>query len=91
MRLSADQQKLFENWLRQKIEHSSCTLCQSNHWKVGEIMTGHVGGEAVDDLSPTTYMVQLICKNCGHVLLFDTRYIKGWGEREDMSTSGFIM
>jgi hypothetical protein len=36
-------------------------------------------------------MVQLICKNCGHVLLFDTRYIKGWNAHEDASTSGFMM
>jgi hypothetical protein len=90
MRLSTEQQKLFEDWLRQKIEHSSCTLCQSNHWKVGDVLAGHVVDD-VDDMGPASQMIQLICKNCGHVLLFSTRYIKGWATRDDASTSGFIM
>jgi hypothetical protein len=91
MKLTQDQQKLFENWLRQKIEHSSCTLCQANRWKVGELIVPHVI-DAVDDLSVTVpHMVQLICKNCGHILLFDTHYIKDWHETSDLSQSGLIM
>ncbi|HWB01341.1 MAG TPA: hypothetical protein VG713_22780 [Pirellulales bacterium] len=90
MKLTSEQQKLFENWLRQKIEHSSCTLCQANRWKIGELVTGHVS-DAVDDLAPATYMVQLVCKNCAHVLLFDTRFIQGWNEQQDVSQSGVVM
>ena len=91
MKLTIDQQKLFENWLRQKIEHSSCTLCQANRWKIGELILPQTP-DAVDDLSHITpHVVQLICKNCGHVLLFDTHYIKDWHATTDISHSGLIM
>ena len=91
MKLSTDQQKQFESWLRQKIEHSACTLCQSNHWKIGDVITPAHASDAVDELGPPSSMIQLICKNCAHVLLFDTRYIKGWDTTDDLSHQSFMM
>ncbi|HEX4131859.1 MAG TPA: hypothetical protein VHZ24_17635 [Pirellulales bacterium] len=92
MKLTAEQQTHFENWLRQKIEHSSCTLCQANRWKIGDLISGQVG-DGVEETAPGARMIQLICKNCGHVLLFDTRYITNWDSQHstDVSHSGLIM
>ncbi|MBS0209395.1 MAG: hypothetical protein JSS27_10600 [Planctomycetes bacterium] len=92
MKLTPEQQSSFEAWLRQKIEHASCTLCQANRWKIGGLVGTHTI-DAIDDQidKEQSAMLQLICKNCGHVLMFDTRYIAGWQDQQDLSKSGLIM
>lgn len=91
MKLTVEQQKSFEAWLRQKIEHTSCTLCQANRWKIGELINPRIT-DPVDDMSTSMpSLLQLVCKNCGHVLLFDAHYIAQWPEHQDMSQSGLIM
>jgi hypothetical protein len=79
MKLTTEQQKTFSDWVRQKMEHHACSLCQSNHWKVGELLL-QVNSQAMEDIDATTMpeMAQLICQNCGHVLLFDVRAIPHW-------------
>jgi hypothetical protein len=92
VKLSPEQQKQFEDWLRQKIEHASCTLCHANHWKIGGMVGTHTI-DAIDDQVDNHQwtMLELVCKNCGHALLFDTRYIKDWNANQDLSKSGLIM
>lgn len=90
MKLTAEQKKVFEDWVRQKMEHHSCHLCQSNRWKIGELVV--IGStDVMDDLAVSApNMVQLICQNCGHVLLFDVRVVREWN-KHDLSHSGIIM
>lgn len=87
MKLTSEQQKAFTDWVRQKMEHHSCTLCQSNHWKVGDrlAMASSLTLDEVD-ASAMPGMVQLTCQNCGHVLLFDVRVIPEW-QRHDVGHS----
>lgn len=83
MKLSSEQELVFSDWLRQKMEHHACTLCQANKWKIGEVISDHESSVVnLFDPSGNSAMVQLICKNCGHVLLFDVRDIADWHQHD---------
>ncbi len=73
MRLTFDQQRAFEDWLRRKVEHPVCGLCQSSQWQIGDLIPL---GDHLPTEPPGASMVQLICRNCGHVLLFDASRIE---------------
>jgi hypothetical protein len=83
MKLTTEQQRVFSDWVHQKMEHHSCQLCQSNQWKIGELMPNSVG-TAIDefDAAAAHGLVQLVCQNCGNVLLFDAHHIQGWGQHD---------
>ena len=82
MKLTIDQERVLDNWIHQKVEHHTCQLCQSTHWRIGELLLS-------PDRDPanhiSTNMVQLICQNCGHVLLFDVSRIKEWHTVDTLS------
>jgi len=78
MRLKDDQKKIFEDWIRRKIEHPTCHVCQANQWRVGDLLLPVVEDALEDVMRSDPRMVQLVCKNCAHVLLFDVRAIDGW-------------
>ncbi len=71
MPLDKQQQEKLEKWLQSKGVLPNCPICTTNSWAIGDIVsalpytTGKIklGG-------PTVPMVQIICKNCAHVLLF---------------------
>ena len=73
MKLTWEQERAFDDWIHRKLEHPVCHLCQSTHWKIGELIFAgdHNPGER-----STGAMVQLICRACGHVVLFDASQIK---------------
>ena len=73
MRLTFDQQRAFEDWFRRKVEHHTCSLCQSSQWQTGDLIPA---GDHFSADRPGASMVQLICRNCGHVLLFDASHIR---------------
>ncbi len=84
MKLTTEQQQTFANWVREKMEHHACLLCQSNQWKIGELI--HPACDLVAeelDVSHSQGRAELICKNCGHVLLFDVRYIRDWHSQDE--------
>lgn len=83
MKLTTDQEQLVADWVRQKIENQSCSLCSATHWKVGELLHS-TETLAVDEFDAVSNhgMVQLICQNCGHVLLFDVRSISNWRQHD---------
>ena len=90
MRLTSEQQQTFANWVREKMEHHACLLCQSNKWKIGELV--HPVSDQVSeefDASHSPGRAELICQNCGHVLLFDVRYIRDW-QQQDASHSSVM-
>ena len=41
-------------------------MCGSGEWETGEI----VSGKSVDDSGNVLPMVQLVCGNCGYVMMF---------------------
>jgi hypothetical protein len=73
--LSIDQKRVVDDWVRQKVEHHICQLCQSSRWGIGELIACTERDAA---FHANTGMVQLICENCGHTLLFDVSRIKQW-------------
>jgi hypothetical protein len=75
VKLTIDQQRVVDDWIHQKIEHNTCQLCQSNHWQIGDLLS-LTPRDAADH--STGGLVQLVCQNCGHVLLFDVSRIKQW-------------
>jgi predicted nucleic-acid-binding Zn-ribbon protein len=44
----------------------NCPMCGSSQWETGEIALG----VNVNDQGNTLPMVQLVCRNCGYVMLF---------------------
>ena len=79
MRITEQQRAVFQDWLRQKVEHPSCPLCQSNHWTIGDELMMIPADDPLDEAAaPTPAMAQVICENCGHVHLFDVRRIAAW-------------
>jgi hypothetical protein len=90
MKLTSEQQQLFADWVREKMEHHRCMLCQSNKWKIGELMhpSSELASEELDGV-PSHGRAELICKNCGKVLLFAARHIRGW-QQDDSSQSAVM-
>ncbi len=84
MKLTSEQQRVFANWVREKMEHHTCQLCQSNHWTIGEWI--QPTSELVTEEFETNHShgkVELICKNCGQVLQFDVRFIRDWQQPDE--------
>ena len=89
MQLTSDQVKLFETWIRQKFEQPHCPMCQGIQWRIGKLIQPVT--ESVFDDETEANMVQMICKNCGNVLLFDVHTIDGWHARSPHSSAWWVM
>ena len=75
MSLTHQETHHFRNWLEES-KVKSCTACGSSDWEVGEILTSEVMGQRSIDLSKASQlMMQRICVDCGHVMLFDARRV----------------
>ena len=57
-------------------------MCGSGEWETGEI----VSGTSIDDTRNAVPMVQVVCVNCGHVMLFAALPI-GLGVEKDIRGS----
>jgi hypothetical protein len=78
MKMSDDQQKCFDTWLRDHCSNLKCALCQSVRWTIGVLVSPAHINPLDDPGAHEPVMAQLVCKNCAHVVLFDVRRIKGW-------------
>jgi hypothetical protein len=87
MKLTSEQQRIFEDWLRKKMEHHSCQLCQANSWKIGELIVPENSDVLEEMTGSGAHMVQLICKNCANVLLFDVRRIQELHQHDSSSSA----
>jgi hypothetical protein len=76
MKLTERQAAAFNDWIHRKVERPTCQVCQSQQWRVGQMITGETDNVLEGGRQPD--MVQLICKNCAHVVLFDVDGIEGW-------------
>ena len=61
MQLDYQQRTLVEQWLKGR-RIAACPTCGLDTFNVGEV-------------TPAPAMVQVICRNCAHVLLFDATAI----------------
>lgn len=72
MPLNDQQTQQVSQWLNSKKSYDfACPVCNSKNFSVGDIVMAPSfsgGGMAIG--GPGVPMVQVICKNCAHVLLF---------------------
>ena len=61
MQLNYEQRKLVEHWLKER-RIASCPTCGLDNFYIGAV-------------TPAPAMVQVICGNCAHVLLFDAQAV----------------
>ncbi len=63
------QKQKFEAWINANMPHHpiTCPLCGTAQWDMAEIIESS-GISGV--LAP---MAQLVCRSCGHILLFDAK------------------
>ena len=82
MQINSEQSRILAEWVRRKAEHHACQLCQSTHWRVGELLLSPDRDAANHN---SAAMAQWICQNCGQVLLFDVNCIPQWQTVDTMS------
>lgn len=71
MGLNSSQQEKLTSWLSSKGIQPQCAACASNNWATGDIISAPVMSAAGVKIGvPAVTMVQLICGNCGYVMLF---------------------
>jgi len=66
MPLTNEQANKLQQWLNSRGVNLNCPMCGSAQWETGEI----ISGTSVDDSSNAVSMVQVLCGNCGYVMLF---------------------
>jgi ribosomal protein S27AE len=66
MPLTHEQVNKLEQWWDSKGVNRQCPMCGSGQWETGEIMSG-TGVEESGNVLP---MAQLVCGNCGYVMMF---------------------
>lgn len=74
MPIDETQQRKLETWIHQKCGELKCVACESKEWKPGDVLVPPSAPEGGGTIvgGPSFPMVQLICENCGNVLLFST-------------------
>ena len=68
MPLTHEQVNKLEQWWDSKGVNRQCPMCGSGQWETGEIMSGT--SMDVDSAGNVLPMAQLVCGNCGYVMMF---------------------
>lgn len=71
MPLSYEQAHKLQQWLNCRGTSGNCPMCGSSQWETGEI----ISGTDMDDQRSILPMVQVVCENCGYVMLFAAKPI----------------
>ena len=66
MPLTREQAYKLQQWLNSRGVNLDCPMCGSAQWETGEI----VSGTSIEDTRNAVPMVQVVCVNCGYVMLF---------------------
>jgi hypothetical protein len=69
MPMGSIQQDKFQAWLKARVPNhpATCPMCGQRKWELGELIdVNGISGIRVP-------MAQLVCAQCGHLLLFDAR------------------
>ncbi|WP_069132499.1 hypothetical protein [Rhodohalobacter halophilus] len=77
MPITKQQEIRVQNWLNERAPNSTCTMCGSKKWIIGDILAPTVTfhGKSVDISGDSRPMVQVICGKCAKVNLFDASMI----------------
>lgn len=71
MPLTETQKHKLRDWLRSKEVNPTCASCGARDWGAGEIVSAPIldaeGAHREDSHVP---MVQLVCTNCGYLMLY---------------------
>jgi hypothetical protein len=73
MPLSEEQMKKARQFFRLNGVVPDCPYCSTTGWDGGEIVSPAVVDERGEAQPGAAPMAQFICRNCGHVTLFDAR------------------
>jgi hypothetical protein len=73
MNASFEQRTTAEQWLQEKMKHRSCTVCEATDWAIGDLVTLRSSDIHDDVAGGNPTMIQVVCRSCAHVLLFDVR------------------
>lgn len=71
MSLTTEQINKFNEHMNSKRINPSCNACGQKQWTLGDIISSPIfSGGGISIGGPSIPMVQLICQNCYHVMLF---------------------
>lgn len=71
MPINSSQQEKLKAWLDSKGVRPQCGACGSNDWAPGDIVAApRYSSQGLAIGGPTVPMVQLVCSNCAHLMLF---------------------
>lgn len=71
MPLDESQKQTLQDWMKSKHVSANCAACGRNQWAPGDVISAPVmTGQGVAFGGPSVPMVQLICANCAHTMLF---------------------
>jgi hypothetical protein len=71
MPMTQQQANKLTQWLQSKGVRGACSACGKNNWAPGGIVSApEFTGHAIAIGGPSVPMAQLVCGNCGHVMLF---------------------
>ncbi len=65
MPLSHEQAHKLQEWMDSREVNRTCPMCGSGEWETGEIFSS----TSVDDSGNVLPMAQLVCGNCGYVMM----------------------
>jgi len=73
MPVTAKQEIKIQNWLKKDAPNCTCSMCGNNTWSIGDIIapTVTIQGRNMDISEDSRPMVQVICRQCAKVELFD--------------------
>jgi hypothetical protein len=73
MPLSDEQMEKANRYFRLNGVVADCPYCSTHGWDSGEIISATVVDGQGNASSEAVPMAQFICRNCGHITLFDAR------------------
>jgi hypothetical protein len=79
MPLSQEQMKQLDHWMSQHGVNPACQACGGHNWMPGEIIASplYSHGSGLTIGGPFVPMVQLVCRDCNHIMLFAAKRIFG--------------
>lgn len=77
MNATSEQRGAAERWLREKMKHRRCSVCDASDWTIGNLVVCHSDDIHDDVADGNPAMIQVVCQSCAHVLLFDLRRMPG--------------
>jgi hypothetical protein len=82
MQITSNQLDLVKEQLQARMLQRDCPCCGENDWDVNEIVVLHTDDLCNEIVGQLPSMVQVICRECANVLLFDLNRVKNFRRQE---------